>query len=178
MAGPSDGSTPRPQGKGKKFSPQMATKNSGPFNNPPSGPGTPSNLLPSRSPPEGSIGLPSSTVRQRPRTSKFSREKPTGSIKLWQLAQTALARCSERRSRTERLAETVLSLRAGTFGSGGGGGVPRIFSSTQRPRMTGEVRFAYEVTVRTLPWRSNPPRALPGSNDTRRKRLPYTYEMP
>ena len=39
----------------------------------------------------------------------------------------------------------------------GGGGTPIRFSSTQCPRITGEVRVLYEVTVRMLPWRSSPP---------------------
>ena len=43
-------------------------------------------------------------------------------------------------------------------GGGGGGGEPRMFSSIHLPRITGEVRVAYEVTVRMLPWPSRPPR--------------------
>ena len=38
----------------------------------------------------------------------------------------------------------------GTSGGGGGGGVPRICSSTHLPRLTGEVRVGFEVSVRTL----------------------------
>src|SRR5437867_7698294 len=124
------------------------------------------------------MGLPSSKVRQRPTASKFSSEKPTGSIRLWQPAQAELARCSVNRSRTERVADTVLSLNAGTFGNGGGGGVPMILSRIHLPRITGEVRVAYDVTVRMLPWRSNPPRWLSLSRETRRKRLPYTFGIP
>ena len=30
-----------------------------------------------------------------------------------------------------------------------------MFDRTQLPRITGDVRLAYEVTVSTLPWRSN-----------------------
>ena len=56
------------------------------------------------------------------------------------------------------VAETVLSLSAGTSGNGGGGGVPTMFARTQLPRITGDVRVAYEVTARILPCRSNPPR--------------------
>ena len=48
----------------------------------PASPATPSNSLPSGSPPVASTGRPSSTVRQRPTASKFSSEKPTGSISL------------------------------------------------------------------------------------------------
>ena len=156
----------------------MPTKSSGRFSKPSSSPATPVNLLPSGRPPEASTGLPSSSVRQRPTASKFSSEKPTGSIRLWQLAQAALARCSASRSRTERFAETVLSLSAGTFGNGGGGGVPTMFSRIHLPRITGEVRVAYEVTVRMLPWRSNPPRSLSLSSATRRNWLPYTFGIP
>src|SRR2546427_382939 len=46
------------------------------------------------------------------------------------------------RERLERLADSVLYLSAGTFGNGGGGGVPRMFSRIHLPRMTGEVRVA------------------------------------
>src|SRR5207248_10760626 len=105
-------------------------------------PDTPTNLRPSGKPPEASTGFPSSTVRQRPTASKFSNENPGGSIRLWQLAHWPLARCSAKRSRTESVAEIVLSLSAGTFGNGGGGGVPSTFSRIQRPRITGEVRVA------------------------------------
>ena len=38
--------------------------------------------------------------------------------------------------------------------------MPRMFSRIHLPRITGEVRVAYEVTVRMLPCRSRPPRAL------------------
>ena len=62
------------------------------------------------------------------------------------------------RSRTDSVLETVLSFSAGTFGGGGGGGVPSRFFRTHWPRITGEVRVAYEVTVRMLPCRSSPPR--------------------
>ena len=34
-------------------------------------------------------------------------------------------------------------------GGGGGGGVPRMFSKTNTPRFTGEVRVGLEVTART-----------------------------
>ena len=73
---------------------------------------------------------------------------------------------------TERLAETLLSFNAGTSGKGGGGGVPMMFSRIHLPRMTGDVRVAYEVTVRTLPWRNRPPRSLSLPSATRRKWLP------
>jgi hypothetical protein len=53
-----------------------------------------------------------------------------------------LERCSARRSRMGRLADTVLSFNDGTFAGGGGGGVPSRFSRTHLPRMTGEVRVA------------------------------------
>ena len=46
----------------------------------------------------------------------------------------------------------------GTFAGGGGGGAPMICSSTQRPRLTGDVRVGFEVTVNTLACVSNPPR--------------------
>ena len=48
--------------------------------------------------------------------------------------------------------------RGGTLGGGGGGGAPRMLSSRNLPRTTGEVRVEYDVTVRMLPWPSNPRR--------------------
>src|SRR4029079_9231438 len=101
--------------------------------------------------------------------SNCSSEKPTGSISRWQLAQVALERCSARRSRMGRFAATVFSFNDGTLAGGGGGGVPRRFSRIHLPRITGEVRVAYDVTVRILPWRSSPPRSLSESRLTRRK---------
>ena len=44
---------------------------------------------------------------------------------------------------------------------GGGGADDSRFSSTHLPRSTGEVRVAYDVIVRMLPWPSRPPRTLP-----------------
>ena len=56
---------------------------------------------------------------------------------------------------------------AGTFGGGGGGGTPSRLSSIHLPRMTGDVRVGYDVTIRMLPWRRSPPRT-PSSGRTRR----------
>ena len=60
----------------------------------------------------------------------------------------------------ERLAVFVFSGRPGTFAGGGGGGAPSRFARIHFPRSTGEVRVAYEVTVRTLPCPSTPARGL------------------
>ena len=104
-------------------------------------------------------------MRQRPTASKFSSAKPTGSIRLWQLAQAALARCcGQPLAHRRALPTTVLSFSAGTSGGGGGGGVPSRFSRIHLPRITGDVRVAYDVTVRMLPCRSSPPRALSSSS--------------
>ena len=67
----------------------------------------------------------------------------------------------------------------GTFGSGGGGGVPSRFSRIHLPRTTGDVRSGYDVTVRMLPCPSRP-RALAvrGRASTRRKWLPFMLGMP
>ena len=59
----------------------------------------------------------------------------------------------------------------GTSGGAGGAGVPRMLSSTNRPRFTGEVRVGFEVTVRMLAWVSSPPRCVP-SSETRFHSLP------
>ena len=73
-------------------------------------------------------------------------------MRAWQLAHTGLLRCSSIRSRTDvGLSDSSFSLRAGTSGGGAGGGAPSMFSSSHLPRTTGDVRVAYEVTVRMLP---------------------------
>jgi hypothetical protein len=46
---------------------------------------------------------------------------------------------------------SVFSGSAGTFGGGWGGGLPRMFSRSHAPRVTGDVRFVAEVSVRKLP---------------------------
>ena len=86
----------------------------------------------------------------RPRRSSRARSRPdpsgcgTRRRRRWSGARPAA------RAPT-RLPSTVLSLSAGTFGSGGGGGMPSRLSRTHLPRSTGDVRVAYEVTVRMLP---------------------------
>lgn len=47
-----------------------------------------------------------------------------------------------------------------TSSGGFGGGVPRIRSSTQEPRIMGEVVVPLAVTLRMLPMVSSPPRWL------------------
>ena len=46
---------------------------------------------------------------------------------------------------------------AGTLGGGGGVFCPRTFSSTQRPRTTGEVDVPFAVTLSTAAWVRIPP---------------------
>src|SRR5579862_4549141 len=90
----------------------------------------PSSLLPSNIFPEGSILKPLSLVRHTPSASKFSSEKPIGSIIEWQDLHGSLVRCCCIRSRTERALATwpvrcsEFSGSGGTLGGGGGGGVP------------------------------------------------------
>ena len=43
-----------------------------------------------------------------------------------------------------------VGISGGTFAGGGGGGDPRMFSRIHLPRITGDVRTACDVTVRTL----------------------------
>src|SRR6185436_12888538 len=128
------------------FSVRVLTKSSGRLSKAASSPSTSAKLLPSGNPPVASMAAPSSAVRRRPTASNFSSESPTGSIRLWQLAQIGLLRCSASRLRPERLPSTVLSLSAGTLGSGGGGGTPSRLSRIHLPRRTGDVLVAYEVT--------------------------------
>ena len=113
-----------------------------------------------------------SFVRHSPVASKFSSEKPSGSITRWQVAHAGFLRCSSSRSRTDStLPPSLFSCSVGTFGGGGGGGVPRMFSRIHLPRSTGDVRLGYDVTASTLPWPSRPRRFSSGSV-TRRNRLP------
>ena len=51
---------------------------------------------------------------------------------------------------------------AGTLSGGGEGGVPRMFSRIQTPRMTGEVSTPLAETVSTLAWPKRPPRRRSG----------------
>ena len=53
----------------------------------------PLKVRPSGSVPEASIGTVPSVVRQPPMASKFSRPKPSGSIRLWHDAQVGSVRC-------------------------------------------------------------------------------------
>ena len=82
----------------------------------------------------------------------------------WQLAHVAFDRCSPNRSRKDSVFEIVFSFSGGKFGGGGGGGAPNRFPRIQFPRITGEVRVAYDVTASTLPCRNNPPRCASGFN--------------
>ena len=59
---------------------------------------------------------------------------------------------------------------SGTSGGGGGGGVLRTWSSTHLPRLTGEVRVEFDVSVRMLAWVRMPPRLV--GSFTRRNSLP------
>ena len=70
----------------------------------------------------------------------------------------------------------LVSSSSGTFGGGGGGGDPISTSRIHLPRCTGDVRSAYDVSVRMLPW-PNRPRRYSGS-DTRLNSGPVTFAMP
>ena len=95
--------------------------------------------------------------RQPPMGSKLSRAKPGGSIFLWQLAQLSTLRCFASCSRMV-VAPRMSGSMASTSGGGFGGGVPRMRSSTQEPRMMGEVVVPFAVTFKMLPIVSKPPR--------------------
>src|SRR5437016_2365760 len=103
---------------------------------------------------------------------------PMGSINAWHPAQAGSARCCAILSRIEITFSTpAFSFNAGTLPGGGGGATPRIFANIHLPRMTGEVRFAYEVKVRMLPWPNRPPRRGLRSDSTFRTPLPETFEI-
>src|SRR3954466_15191175 len=97
---------------------------------------------------------------------------------LWQVAQTLLVRCSARRVRNVVGFAVDASRFTSTPGGGGEGGIPNTFSRIQAPRITGDVRFATEVTVRTAPLPSRPRRGLPFGRVTLRKWSPTTPSMP
>src|SRR6266849_5396756 len=145
----------------------------------------PLTLVPSHISEEASIGTPPSPpclVRHLASASKFSSANPMGSISLWQLAHGSCLRCSVICSRNVRIfsGPPLVSSSGGTFGGGSGGGVPRMFSSTHTPRLTGEVlKFCVHVIERKLPLPSRPRRlSSSGPSVTRRKCDPYTLEMP
>ena len=122
-----------------------------------------------------SIGRPcSSTSRQPPITSKFSRANPSGSITAWQLAQVGLRRW--RASRSRIVAGTspgvVVSRSVSTPAGGAGTGAPKMLSASHFPRSTGEVRSGYDVVASSAPAASSPPRRAGSGNVTRRNRLP------
>src|SRR5438105_15399127 len=132
----------------------------------------PFTAVPSSSTPVALIGTAPSIVRQRPRASKFSRLKPSGSIRAWQLEHTRLVRCLSSISRTDDGLPVLLSSRfVFVFGGGGGGGAARIFSRSHLPRMVGAVRSGYDVTASTLALPSRPHR-FSSARITRRKWLP------
>src|SRR5207247_666695 len=117
-------------------------------------------------------------VRHWPTASKFSIDRPIGSIMAWQLAHTGLRRCCAMRSRIVIACDVFESLSGGTLGGGGGGGVPRMFCRIHLPRITGEVRLGYAVASRMLPCPSKPPRMLSAGKVMRWNRLPYTFGIP
>ena len=102
-----------------------------------------------------------SCVRQRAdRVEVLQAEADAGPCAAWQEAQARVLRgaapCAA--AACPRAARCLSSASFGTSGGGGGGGVPSRLSSTHLPRLTGEVRVGFEVTVSTLAWVSMPPR--------------------
>ena len=65
-----------------------------------------------------------------------------------------------------------------TPGGGCGGGAPSRFSRIHLPRTTGDVRFAADVSVSTLPCPSSPRRGLSAGSEMRRMRAPRTLGNP
>ena len=96
-----------------------------------------------------SANLPS-IVRQAPMASKFSRPKPSGSMRRWHDAHVGLLRCASICCRSDAVSPIAVSSRSGTSAGGAGGGASSRLSSTHLPRSTGDVRVAYDDTVSTL----------------------------
>ena len=121
----------------------------------------PSTFVPSKSSSEASIGV---------RRSPACASAPTRVEVLEREAERIHQLVARRTGRIRAvllhpLAHDRLRLRlvalgsGGTFGGGAGGGVPSRFSRTHLPRSTGDVRSAYDVTIRMLPLPSRPRRA-------------------
>src|SRR5262249_40087590 len=110
-------------------------------------------------------------------TSKLSSAKPGGSILVWHETQGEDWRwfvgCVGVGGGAGLSGST-----AGTPEGGGDGGVPRMRSSTQAPRVTGEVLVPLAVTFSTLAMVMTPPRWLSGGNATLRNACPSTPGMP
>src|SRR5262245_1028130 len=98
-------------------------------------------------------------------TSKLSSAKPGGSIWAWHDAQLSIVRWLASCSRIV-VAPRMSGSRAGTLAGGLGGGVPRIRSSTQAPRVIGDVVVPFAVTFITLAIVITPPRWLSGGSAT------------
>src|SRR5215468_2524020 len=106
---------------------------------------------------------------------KFSSPKPSGSMREWQAAQVAFLRCASNCWRIDIDEPILASSRLGTSGGGGGGGAFRTFSRIHLPRSTGEVRVAYDDTVRTLACVKTPPRCALPASETLRNSGPVTF---
>ena len=131
--------------------------------------------------PATSIVCPASASRQVPSAVKFSNARPSGSIRSWHELHSLFARCTASISLnfgSRPLNPLIASSSAGTSGGGGGGGVPRMFSKTNSPRFTGDVRVGFDVTASTAPCVSTPPRVLLAGNRTSRISSPVTSGRP
>src|SRR3982751_6623562 len=84
-----------------------------------------------------------------------------GSMPVWQLAQYLLVTCCSRYARPVSPEPDTNIGSCGTSGGGDGGGSHSRCSSTQLPRLTGDVRLGCEVVVRKVSWVRMPPRPLP-----------------
>jgi hypothetical protein len=105
-------------------------------------------FVPSTSWPEASMGVLPSSLRQVPTISKFSREKPIGSMILWQLAHGSTLRCSSNRCRKDVTftCSASLSRFVSTPGGGTGAGIPKTFSRIHRPRVT-EILWVFDCRL-------------------------------
>src|SRR5262249_17259478 len=98
----------------------------------------------------------------------------------WHELQSGFSRWIAKVSRSEKVRSFLpltASSRGGMSGGGGAGGDPRRLSSTNFPRLTGDVRVGFEVTARTEPSVRMPPRGLSGGNFTRRISSPITFRL-
>ena len=118
--------------------------------------------VPSASSPDASIGAPASLRAPRADgVEVLEREAERVHHLVAARARRVRAVLLHPLAHRQRLAALArFSSSGGTFGGGGGGGVPSMFSSIHLPRSTGDVRSAYDVTVRMLPWPSRPARVV------------------
>src|SRR5689334_2572472 len=106
---------------------------------------------------ETSILWPFSVMRWPPMVSKFSSDRPMGSLWVWHEAQVEVVAWAIRRSRTVlRAPSTSLTTEKSTLAGGAGVGSQRKMSISATPRLVGELRPGWENMDSMLTWVRTP----------------------